>query len=482
MSQLPDFIEQFNSSHGWDEVAYSADILLEKRMLQWLQQHPELQGVRLDLYNQVFSQLETVLFVGMDHANGKVYNQNASELTSYSLVFYGDVEEKTCQRLAASIHSELGWLSGLQARSIASDIFQTSPIIMYQAAEIDGRWVLTHTNRALLNFLGCELDDLVGQGAEKLLTDYIQPEDLSKILTAYDFARSTSREMTVQYRLRDASGVYKPVTERVSYAPAKDKQRAISIIWHRKQDRIDSHAQFQIIKNIEKFTQDITFETGRSFLDHFCRRIVASDDVQSIALIAKRQANWWETWVSIQDGIKRNDLHLHVPQADLFHSEVWNHETSEDDDAFISETLFGSNAYITVIPLQFDGEHLQAALLLGAEKPIDNSDSISHTVDMFGVRLVREIYQIRIAEAQESQNQLLVQQKQQLTKMVTMLGQLDTLNDELEFLVTVRSYLQEAFDLVQLEWRFWNSGRWWSVANIDSVQNKHWYREASTLR
>lgn len=363
-------------------------------------------------------------------------------------------------QLPDGLDDSLAWLAKYQQQLLADQIFSYSPIIQYEAAELDGRWVLTRVNRALSDFLGVEPAQLLGKRAPRLMSDFIHPEDVTMLMTSYDMTRTTSKQMTLQYRLRSASGDYVPVTERVVYVSDVHPRRCISTVWHRQLDQIDSQVQYQLFHDIQSITGDMTMLSGREFLHHFCRRLEALNNVQSLSLLALTGNDWWESWALYQRETQLPDCHIQLNHSDRLRRVSWNQQRLFETDAVASRTLYGSLPYQSVIPLNFDGEPVVACLILGSGQPLKDTEQVMQLIRLLGLRVLREIKQVIVAEAQWEQNLQLQQQKQQLTQMVNLLGDLDTIADDPTFMVTTQNQLHRTFNLKSIHWAIWDAGEW----------------------
>lgn len=481
MPPLPDFIDNFDSRHGWSEVVFCSEKLLKHRFHAWIDEDPGLLGVDLSLKNVISAKYQSAIAVGSLQVKPAVCWQEAKD-SPYVLTLYGSDDIEYAKRLANTIETELEWLVHLQARVAAAHVYDRTPVIMFHAAEIAGRWVLTSANQTLLNFLGVPAETLIGEHARQLMTDFVHPEDLPKLVVAYDFARTTSREATVQYRLRNSDGDYATVVERVVFAPAKGVRTCVSSIWMADEEIKTSESQRKIIESIEQFTQDITLETGQSFLDHFCRRLMASGEIQSLALVAHTENQWWETWTIVQNNHPMPDFHFKALHDNVLSIAEWNKPADQIEDLFLHEHLNGQNAFISTCPVSSDADLIDVSLLIGSDEPIHNHISIVRTLDQFGVRLVREIEQLRIVQAQENQNRLLEEQNQQLTHMVTMLGELDTAADEHSFLLTAERHFRSRFDVHCVDWLIWDSGEWQILNSLPDHETGHWFDDTQTIR
>jgi diguanylate cyclase (GGDEF)-like protein len=478
MPQLPDFSKNFNVTQGWDEVCYIADLFLRERIESWVSASKSPVQVDVALWNRAQQVTSLVFSLGESDGFQKLLTVSERGAPSIDVTVTGDATEGECETLLRSIETTLKWINSLQAKLIQSNLFNLAPVIMYQAEELGGRWVLTQANSATADFLGVSLADLLGGHAKVLLTDLVHPDDIDNLLHSYDSIRSTSKELTVHYRLRRSDGQYQAVTERVSYTTSNTYKRCSSVVWHRDLDQQDSENQFGLFKNIETFTQNISFETGLDFLLSFCKKLESIDVMNSLVLVAQTRSHWWETCAVIRRKVQQADFQIQMESCIDLSQPSWNDSAINQQDPLSQELLFGKSNYQSILPLTFDDEPIQAAILIGSEFPIRNIEHISQMVRLFGIRVIREIGQIRIADAQRDQNELLVKQKHQLTQMVTLLGQLDTVADEQEFLKTTEAHLRKAFDVKNVNWVFWSSGQWLQINSLDQESDQRWHQDA----
>jgi len=481
MPQLPDLTEHFEVDFGWAHICFSANAFLRSEIEKWSKELKGFRGIDILLVYTVTSKSRSVLSIGDTSGTGYRLPLIQHGGGNATIVFYGSISAADQFALVDELKERIQWMQAAQESLIAAHTFEHSPVIMYQAAEIEGRWVLTQANHALAQFLGVPVEDFIGGGARKQILDFVHPDDYSKLTSAYDFTRTTSQQMTLQYRLLSDSGEYVPVTERVHYSQNTTQKCCISVVWHRSLDQIDSSKQFSLFKDLESFTQDVSFDTGRDFMYHFCRRLEASKNINWLMLSANTHGDWWETWVISQQGILQPNFHYRMPEGADFTQAYWNEVSLADRNDDFFEMLFGRCEYQSVIPLVHDSEPVKALLFFGSAKPIADVDFIVHILRFFGVRILREISQARIADAQLEQNALLTRQKVQLTQMVTLLGYLDTVADEPEFLLTAQNYLQKAFELQSLDWVYWTSGEWNKVLQFEEP-GVEWFHKATLLR
>ena len=477
MLQVHDNKTKFSRSLYWEELGNVAELLLKSELIAHVEQHASCFGIQLAIYHFIECSVEPIVTVGACVGSSRQLNYPSDGNIQFSLYLFGDLDDTDADALMKSLAPNVRQLLSLHPQLVAAHTFEQLPVICYRAAEINNRWILIQANAALGEFLGIDVATLIGKNAQQVLCDSVHPEDFDKLQTAYDFTRTTSREMTLQYRLRHHSGEYLPITERVEYSESSGITQCISVVWHRKLDQADSENQIKLLQNIESFSQDISLETGRVFLQHFCRRIKASDAIQSIALVANTRGNWWETWyVGHQQSVGPN-FHINLLSSRLCFDPCWNRQDLISEDIVSHQLLFADSPFQSVVPLSFDGEIVTAALLLGSQESLNNSDDIAQMVRIFGVRTVREISQLRIGAALREQNDRLEDQKRHLTNMVTLLGQLDTAVDERAFLTTMESHLREAFSLQSIDWVYWASGEWKQIESLPKTANAVWYTD-----
>lgn len=461
----------FNSDLNWTYLRDAARLLLESVIEDWASEVTGFSGINIQVASPVGNHSQSIFAFG--DFTGEVQRLPLAELeiTNFNILFYGSTPTADRYRLVSNIEQPLKWLLASQQQLLSANAFQNSPVIMYQGAEVDGRWILVQGNKALENFLGVDLAEFVGAGAKRLLMDFIHPEDLPKLMTSYDFVLSTSKKMTMHYRLKNASGDYVPVTEYVEYSRDLEQNRCHSVIWHRDHDQVDSSNEFELFNQLDTFLQDISFETGRHFLNHFCRRLEAVRNIPRLILCAPVKENWWETWVVLGNGYVQSNFSFPTEMLPDIAESFWNQSAESYSDPLIRELLFDSYPYISALKLADESEKNQALLLFGTDVPVKDIEQLESLIQFVSVRILRELRQSRIADAQQAQNEILIRQKNQLTNMVTLLGQLDTVADEAEFLLLVQSNLQKAFNLSSLDWVFWSSGEWHRVLQFNELDN-----------
>ncbi len=477
MSQPFDSKTNFSPSLCWDELCNIADMMLRAELDQWRVSH-HLTGIDIELFNYVRAVLEPVVSVGDNTGARHSVRFNEADTAQYVVTLYGSVADSECQAFANRLLPKLRQLQAIHPRLLGAQAFVQSPVIMWQAAELEGRWVLTQANAALAEFTGEPKESFIGKDAAKLVVDFVHPDDLAKLMNAYDFTRTTSRQMTLQYRLRNAMGDYVTVTEHVEYALSSDIKQSLSVVWHRQLDQMDSQLQYKLFRDIENFSKDISLESGRTFIRRFCQQLATIESIEAITLLTNTRSTWWESWFVTRDSQQTANFHVNISGDVILSQACWNRVDAVAMDSVLNDLLFGCSAYQSIIPLFFEGESVTAALVLGSQIPLRNMEAISQLVRIFGVRIVREIKQLQIADAQREQNELLVRQKQQLTNMVTLLGQLDAAGDEHEFLQTMETHFRAAFNLKCVDWVFWESGEWRYVNQLPGMEQQPWYADA----
>ena len=462
----------------WHSVADLSRETLLPLLQTWLHSQSGVCGLTLTLEDVQLGKPRALCTLGDDTAVAVrlPWSEEQSVLTAFVTA-----ADTVPEPLPTELSGRVTQLLEYQQQLVAAQIFRYSPIIQYEAAEIDGRWVLVHANPALGDFLGVNLDTMLGSHARHVMVDFIHPDDLRMLMTSYDMTRTTSRQMTLQYRMMTADGHYCPVTERVLYISDNPPRRCISTIWHRQLDQMDSQTQYQLFHDIQATTADLSLLSGREFLHHFCRRLEALDDVDSLALIAHTRGNWWESWALYRRAIQMPDFHIRLNDSNRLYEAEWNLKDLFGRDSDARQALCDQMPYQSVLPLKHDGESVVACLLLGSEKPLSNIDQVIQLVRLLGIRVLREIRQVRIAEAQWEQNLQLQQQKQQLTRMVTLLGDLDTVADEVSFMRITEAQLRQTFNLQCLDWVLWVSGEWHRLTLEDVFMNRRPVSDATRI-
>jgi len=475
MPEVHEYQLKVSTNFYWDELCQIADLLLRHELISYIDKKPSCTGIRLEIPHFIKGTLEPLVCAGVCMGPSQQFESPTTVPSAFLLHVFGEGPFNDIRAFLQGLTGKIGLIQRLHQQLLASNTFNESPIINYRAAEIDGRWVLIQANQALAEFLGVDVHSLIGHNAKHLLGDYVHPDDFDRLQTAYDFTRTTTRQMTLHYRMRNSVGEYVPITERVEYAVNSDIKQCISVIWHRQLDQVDNEQQLSLFRDIERFNQDISLETGRVFLQHFCRRLKTVDNILSLSLFAKTQGNWWESWYVVGPTGQCPDFHFKLVDNQLCSQPSWNREDLMDHDALGKQLLFADSNFQTVLPLVFDGEIVTAVLLVGSNAPLVNKDDLSQMIRIFGVRTVREINQLRIAEALREQNNHLERQKTQLTNMVTLLGQLDTVIDEREFLKTMEAHLSQAFSLQCIDWVFWDSGEWRLIEQLPKTSAFDWF-------
>jgi diguanylate cyclase (GGDEF)-like protein len=481
MRQLTDLNPQLDLDPSWEEMRFAAKSLLEPSLQRRLVELGECNGIQVLLQDLMSAKTRVLIELGQLSGPGVRLPLIQLGGGDTVLVFYGKLSAAEQFLWADDLKPSLLWLQALQRRTLAAQTLDDSPVMIYQAAEIDQRWVLLQANQAVGDFLGCPLADLVGAGARRLMTEFIHPDDLPRLLLAYDFTGTSAQQITLQYRMLNAQGEYVPVTERIQCRARKEPKTSISVVWHRILDQVDSNEQFSLFKDLEALTQDVSFETGRDFMAHLCRRIGSAQSIPWVMLCANTYDDWWETWVISTQGTGQPNFHFRMPDAVNIDRVQWNQARQVDPNDGFTASLFGDYPVHSVLPLVSDNEPVRACLFLGSDQRILDIEFIAQITRFFGTRLLREISQARISDALHEQNLLLERQKAQLTSMVTCLGLLDTVADEPEFLATTQRHIEQAFELQGLVWVFWASGEWREVLHVDGVSDD-WYRDAPILK
>jgi len=481
MAQLTDLIPQLDLDPIWEELRFAARSVLESSLERRLDELSECAGIQILLQDLMSAKTRVLIEVGLLSDPGSRLPLIQHGGGDVVLVFHGNLSAAEQFLWADDLKTPLLWLQTLQRRALAAQTLDESPVMIYQAAEIDHRWVLLQANQAVGDFLGCPLADFIGPSARRLITEFIHPDDLPKLLSAYDFNSTTAEQITLQYRLLNGLGEYVPVTERIQCRARKGLKSSTSVVWHRVLDQVDSTQQFSLFKELESFTQGVSFATGRDFMAHLCRRIGSAQSIPWVMLCANTFDDWWETWVISKEGTSLANFHFRMPASVNIDRVQWNQSLQFDPNDGFAAALFGDFPIQSLLPLVNDAEPVRACLFLGSDRRIPDIEFIAQISRFFGTRLLREITQARINDAQHEQNLLLERQKVQLTNMVTCLGLLDTVADEPEFLATTQHHIEQAFELQGLVWVFWASGEWRQVLHVDGVSDD-WYRDAPTLK
>ena len=462
----------------WPLLAQAAQSFFASNVKAWLSDQPSVSGVEILLFHSSLGRYESVLFVG-ESSEPSLSISRIEHGQQLKIVAFGETKETNLQNLVALLATDLTLFAQLCRPVQVERLVNRTPVIIYHAMEMHGRWILTSANHALASFFGEPLSAFIGAKASKCIVEQVHPDDLPQLLSSYDLARATTRELTLKYRLRDAHGDYVPVTERVRYASQINDHSCTSVIWPQSWDEQSSATPAQLLQQIDTFVQDINFDTGLRFLEHLARRISTNPQIQAVSIMAQEDEDWWETRV-IDIRAQLQPLFVFQQSGQLnLRDKQWNKVNRIAADT--PEALFlGQCPYFSVYPLRMQNESVVAALVIGSSEPIHSDEPTQRLMQLFGPRVLKEILQLRIAEAQEEQNQRLAEQKQQLTGMVYMLGQLDTVDSEDTFISTTQAHLQKIFPLRRLEWVFWSSEGWW-LADPEQEGRRRWFDNASEL-
>ncbi len=470
--------------YDWQVVSTTASYILKRDIQEWLAKHLNAVGVEVLLYHPIVYRHESVLTIGELSQQKEQYSHEDKQGKQFRIVVYGAVNSETVTSLTEVIKTRIELLASMYHPLLCERLLDETPVISYQALELDGRWVLVNANKALAAFTGKPVQDFIGAGATRVLTDFIHPDDLSQLVSSYDFARSVTRELTLAYRLRNAVGEYIPVVERLKYSEKIDIRSCSSVIWPQAWDKKSADDAHQVMEQVHNFVQDINFETGHRFLEHFARRLSINPAIQSAAIVARMDNGAWETRV-----IERESLPIAF--FTFFESDAIDLNSTQYNqiNRFTLEQpeyqLIGDSPYYAVFPLQNEKEDIAATLILSSHQLIGDDDhlrireTILKMVRLFAPRILKEIRQLRIAEAQVEQNNRLAEQKNQLTGMVYMLGQLDTVDSEDDFIRNTEMYLNKIFQIRQVDWVYWSSEGWW-LADVHNESSLRWF-DSSTL-
>ncbi|TCS38239.1 EAL domain-containing protein [Reinekea marinisedimentorum] len=464
---------------NWSQLQDGARLILEPAVIEWAQTVRGFQGLDLHVSNLVKGEPKSVYAFGNLQGEGGRLPLGGLDIKGVSIYFYGTVPVAKRYELVSSLSNALKWLINIQRKMLGAFSFKHSPLIMYHAAELEGRWVLLEANKALADFLGINIDDLIGPSAKAQVLDYVHPDDLQQLITSYDYIRTTTRNMALNYRIRGVDGSYVPVTEYVRYSQDITQKRSQSVLWLQPDEPPKFSDATNLFNNIESFMQDISFETGRDFLVHFCRRLEASKKIPWLLFCVPLNDDWWETWVISRRGFLLPPFAFQPNKIRAIDISSFNQQVPESCSDFEKECLFGGHPIVSTVKLADESERNRAYLLFGTEKPIKDIAGFEEILQFAGKRVLREIWQARLADAQLVQNELLLRQKNQLTSMVTLLGQLDTIADESEFLWQVQENLQKTFNLSSLDLVYWASGDWHTV--LQAAPYSHYWNEYSTL-
>jgi diguanylate cyclase (GGDEF)-like protein len=468
-AQIPEVL-----TSDWRVVSATAKDWLESDISDWLASHSHVSGVEVFIYHSILCQYESVLLIGKKNTDKQWGELDKDDEKIARLFVYGYVSEELLQALLKRLASSLEHLVKLYRHLLTERMFDFTSVIMYQTVEFNGRWVLANANEALTAMVGESVEALIGLQASKDLIDYVHPDDIAQLQSAYDLARATTRSLTLKYRLRNAAGQYVPVTEHVKYSDTTDVRFSVSVIWPQSWEGQESKSPDRLLQQVDSFVQDINFETGERFLVHFARRIEAGPGIKSIAILAQLDNGWWECRV-IERGAQLHPLFVFKQDRYRFDKQLWNELSTFTEDQ-PEAVLLGDSPYFSTIPLQRDGDPIIASLILGSDELLKRDGSVMRMMELFCPRILKEIRQLRIAEAQVAQNRQLVEQKTQLTGMVYMLGQLDTANSEDEFIRKAEEHLQQIFPLSRLDWLYWASNEWFLV-DIHANDHRRWFED-----
>lgn len=469
-----------NPISDWPAYHQAVEFQLKGVIQHWVINHPLEVGVSLEAFNGLSNDYQTLVCAG-DYAQPIALTKQIDDgQIRFNVQFYGPVAHHQIDEFIESIRPSMVWLSDIRPLFLGGELFNTAPVIMYQAAKVNGRWVLLHANEALADFLGCTIDAFIGPYATRQLMDLVHVDDREKLSAAYDYIRTTSKQMTVQYRLLNVNGRHIPVTERLHYEFSPQKIRCNSVVWHRPIDQAESQYQFDIFKRLESITEAISLQTGHQFLAQLAQHFTTFESFDRVLLTTKTTEQWWETWIVSDQGNVQPNFHFRMPSALKTTYAIWNQVDLEGLSKADHALLFGQSSYVTLIPLMNEHEVLEGMLCMAASESIEDTETMAQIVRFFGLRILREIAQIRVSNTRTEQNELLVRQKNQLTQMVSLLGHLDTVDDEFEFLQLTQSHLEQAFTLSSMYWAYWFSGEWFWVEKVTSF-TPTWFQKATLI-
>ena len=464
--------QSFASDLGWSEVCRLAESLFQANIEKLQKDRPALVGVVVFATSFVTGRLEiSYRSTSADQlSNVTCHDYSVGEFTQIQL--YGELSLAEIEEIQSSLEFSASVLGRYPHQQMGIRTISNIPSIIYHAAELDGKWTLLYANEALTEMFGFPVSQFIGRHAKQQAIDFIHPDDRSSVLTGYSFARSTRKEVCLSYRIIDKEGKVRHVSEKVNYQKVLGRYQSFSEIWEKNADKNDQ--AFNVLDQLEDFTHDISLQTGQEFINHFGLRIGQLVNVDRVILCSKTKPKWWATWLIASQAVKEPNFHFRETDEQLYAKPRWDIATNPKDE--FTKLLYGGYRYFSVLPIQDEHEQISAALVLCADTPFGNKEYISNLINLFGVRVLREITQCESKERQEQQNKLLTRQKHQLTQLVTLLGELDNVSDEAEFLSRCQHSFQSAFELSELEWLLWDSGDWLRCKK-QLIPNKYWYKE-----
>jgi diguanylate cyclase (GGDEF)-like protein len=470
---------QYEIDRGWSEAWFLAESMLRTDIEALHRLMPEVNNVIIQVMD-IYSGTYETIFRSQPAISRRGFNKHEYTASSSAQVrIYGQLSseqaESVYQRVehkAAIIGSYMHQLAGIHTLAVTE-------AIIYQAAEVDGRWILLYANESLEEFTGLPVRSFLGGSAEFKVSDFIHPDDLNSVFTAYGFTRSTMQSVVLSYRLRDKNGVYKRVSEQVKYQELDGRYQSVSLIWESDGDKEQNDQVVDIFKKLEDFTQDVSLQTGAEFLKHFGLRIGQLSGVNRILLGSQTKPKWWRTWLIADNVIKEPNFHFLLNSEEQLMTCSWNATPTRKEEFY--QILYSDYRYYSVLPIVDNAETETAFVMLCTNEPIENRAYISNLIELFGVRVLREIAQCEAKDRLDEQNSLLNRQKHQLTQLVTLLGELDTVSDEAEFLYGCQKSFSDAFELSGLKWYFWESGDWFECSPLNEP-HQHWHKGAQLVQ
>lgn len=469
---------KFESDLGWSETWFLAESLLRSDIEMLHQKMPNLNNVIVQVKSVNSGKFEAV-FRSQPTISRRGTEVNELPVGEFGRVrIYGDLDSEEIDSLYTLIGRKVTIVSSYLHQLIAVHTLENTKAIVYQAAEVDGRWILLYANESLEEYTGQPVSRFIGSNAEIQVVQYIHPDDVNSVFTAYGFTRSTLQWVVLNYRLRDKHGVYRHVSEHIMYQEFNGRYQSVSLIWESQEGEQQNNQVVDIFKKLEDFTHDVSLQTGEEFLKQFGLRVEQLTGVGRIMLGSQTKQHWWRTWLISESSVREPNFHFFEAEEQNLKAPRWNIERASDDS--FDDLLFGDFHYFTILPIHDVIESTVAFVMLCTKEPIRDRAYISNLVNLFGVRVLREISQCESKARLDEQNILLNRQKHQLTQLVTLLGELDTVSDEGDFLFGCQKSFSTAFELSGLKWYYWDSGDWFESAQL-SEPEQHWYCGATLV-
>lgn len=146
---------------NWSQLQEGARLMIDPAVADWAQAVPGLQGLDIHIVNLMSGEPKSVYAFGSLVGDASKLPLSSLGISDASLYFYGSVPVAKRYELIHSIESTFRWLLAMQRKMVGAFSFKHSPLIMYHAAELQGRWVLLEANKALADFLGIDVNDLI---------------------------------------------------------------------------------------------------------------------------------------------------------------------------------------------------------------------------------------------------------------------------------------------------------------------------------